>query len=135
MTTTANPRVFFGWYLVAFTFVMQFLAMGTGFYVFGVLLVPLTETLQADRFLVSLALSLQTLSSALLSQIPTSASPRAVKRQAGLRARPGVGEGAAVAFGGTSGAGVASAFAEADGCGRTFARFVLRFLRPDMIQS
>ena len=67
MTSAVDQRVFFGWYLVAFTFVMQFLAMGTGFYVFGVLLVPLTETLQADRFLVSLALSLQTLSSALLS--------------------------------------------------------------------
>lgn len=53
--------------MVGFTLVMQFLAMGTGFYVFSVLLVPLTEALQADRFLVSLALSLQTLFGALVS--------------------------------------------------------------------
>lgn len=57
---------FFGWAIVAFTLVMQFLTMGTGYYTYGVLLVPLTETLEADRFLVSLGLSLQTLVMALL---------------------------------------------------------------------
>ena len=51
------PRFFFGWAIVAFTFVVQFVTMGTVFYAFGVLLKPLTEALDADRFLVSLALS------------------------------------------------------------------------------
>jgi MFS family permease len=57
---------FFGWAIVGFTLVMQFLTMGTGYYTYGVLLVPLTEALGADRFLVSLGLSLQTLVMALL---------------------------------------------------------------------
>ena len=51
------------------TFVIQFFTMGTGFYVFGVLLKPLTESLNADRFLVSLALSCQTILAALLGPI------------------------------------------------------------------
>ena len=45
---------------------MQFLTIGMGFYTFAVLLVPLTDALDADRFLVSLALSVQTLTGALL---------------------------------------------------------------------
>ena len=53
--------------IVAVTFVAQFLTMGLVFYTFGVLLKPLTEALQADRFLVSLALSLQLAWVALLS--------------------------------------------------------------------
>lgn len=44
---------------MGFTFVTQFLSMGTLFYAFGPLLKPLTEALDADRFQVSLALSLQ----------------------------------------------------------------------------
>lgn len=67
----ANPepsgRVFFGWSIVGFTFVTQFVAMGTLFYAYGVLLKPLSEALDADRFSVSLALSLQTVLAALLS--------------------------------------------------------------------
>ena len=51
------PRFFFGWTIVAFTFVVQFVTMGTVFYAYGVLLKPLTEAFDADRFLVSLALS------------------------------------------------------------------------------
>ncbi len=72
-TSTPTPeakqtnRVFFGWYIVGFTFVSQFVAMGTTFYAFGVLLKPLTEALDADRFTVSLALSLQMAISALVS--------------------------------------------------------------------
>lgn len=53
------PGLFYGWVIVGFTFVAQFLTIGTVFYTFGVLLKPLTETLGADRFLVSLALSMQ----------------------------------------------------------------------------
>tara|TARA_B100002051_G_scaffold250623_1_gene262181 strand:- start:341 stop:1585 length:1245 start_codon:yes stop_codon:yes gene_type:complete len=57
---------FYGWVIVALTFVIQFLAMGSTFYVFGVLLKPLTEALEADRFLVSLGLSSQMVVGALL---------------------------------------------------------------------
>ena len=53
------PRFFFGWVIVGFAFTAQFLTMGTLFYAFGPLLKPLTEALDADRFQVSLALSLQ----------------------------------------------------------------------------
>ena len=48
------------------TFVIQFLAMGSTFYIFGVLLKPLTEALDADRFLVSLGLSSQMVVGALM---------------------------------------------------------------------
>ena len=58
----ARPRrrgLFFGWKIVGFTFVTQFMVMGTLFYAFGPLLKPLTVALGADRFEVSLAFSLQ----------------------------------------------------------------------------
>ena len=63
----AHPRqrYFFGWNVVGFTFFAQFLTMGTLFYAFGPLLKPLTEALDADRFEVSLALSLQSAVAAL----------------------------------------------------------------------
>ncbi len=54
-----RPRFFFGWAVVGFAFVAQFLTMGTLFYAFSPLLKPLTEALQADRFEVSIAMSLQ----------------------------------------------------------------------------
>ncbi len=53
--------MFYGWVIVAFTLVLQFVCVGTAYYTFGVYLVPLTEALQTDRFSVSLALSMQTL--------------------------------------------------------------------------
>ena len=56
---------FFGWNIVGFTFFAQFLTMGTLFYAFGPLLKPLTVALDADRFEVSLALSLQSAVAAL----------------------------------------------------------------------
>ena len=59
------PKLFFGWAIVGFTFVTQFLVMGTLFYAFSPLLKPLTEALDADRFQVSLALSLQSAIAAL----------------------------------------------------------------------
>ena len=62
-----QPRFFFGWAIVGFTFVTQFVAMGTLFYAYGVLLKPLTEALDADRFTISLALSLQMALTAVLS--------------------------------------------------------------------
>jgi MFS family permease len=52
-----DTRFFYGWVIVGVTFVAQFVTMGSVFYTFGVLLKPLTEALQADRFLVSLALT------------------------------------------------------------------------------
>ena len=57
---------FYGWTIVGLTFVIQFLAMGSTFYIFGVLLKPLTEALDADRFLVSLGLSSQMVVGALM---------------------------------------------------------------------
>ena len=57
---------FYGWVIVGLTFVIQFLVMGSTFYIFGVLLKPLTEALDADRFLVSLGLSSQMVVGALL---------------------------------------------------------------------
>ncbi len=62
----ADTRFFYGWVIVGTTFVAQFVTMGTVFYTFGVLLKPLTEALQADRFLVSLALSCSMVFSGLL---------------------------------------------------------------------
>ena len=41
----ASFRVFYGWWIVAVTFLTQFVAMGTVFYSYGVLLKPLAEDL------------------------------------------------------------------------------------------
>ena len=57
---------FYGWNIVAMTFFIQFLVMGSGYYIFGVLLKPLSETLDASRFIVSLALTGQIVMSAVL---------------------------------------------------------------------
>ena len=57
---------FYGWNIVAMTFFIQFLVMGSGYYIFGVLLKPLSETLDASRFVVSLALTGQIVMSAML---------------------------------------------------------------------
>ena len=59
-------QFYYGWVIVALTFVVQFLAMGSTFYVFGVLLKPLSEALEADRFLISLGLSSQMVIGAIL---------------------------------------------------------------------
>ena len=64
-----SSRFFYGWTIVAFTFVVQFVTMGTVFYAYGVLLKPLTEALDADRFLVSLGLSIQIALSAALGPL------------------------------------------------------------------
>ena len=64
--TQKQGSFFYGWIIVGLTFVIQFLAMGSTFYIFGVLLKPLTEALEADRFLVSLGLSSQMVVGALL---------------------------------------------------------------------
>jgi MFS family permease len=49
-----------GWAVVAGTFVIQFVVAGCGFYAFGVLLKPLATALDADRFQISLAVTVQT---------------------------------------------------------------------------
>ena len=64
--TQRQGILFYGWIIVGLTFVIQFLAMGSTFYIFGVLLKPLTEALEADRFLISLGLSSQMVVGALL---------------------------------------------------------------------
>ena len=68
MSTSSGPRrpVFFGWSIVGFTFMTQF-TVGSMFYTYGVLQKPLSEALEADRFAVSLAFSLQSLVVAALS--------------------------------------------------------------------
>ena len=55
----SKPRFFFGWAIVAFTFAANFLSAGALFYSFSALLKPLAEALNADRFPISIALSLQ----------------------------------------------------------------------------
>ena len=68
MSTPSDPRrpVFFGWSIVGFTFMTQF-TVGSMFYTYGVLQKPLSQALEADRFAVSLAFSLQTLLVAAIS--------------------------------------------------------------------
>lgn len=53
--------------IVGFTFVMQFVAMGSAYYAFGVYMKHLPEALDASRFYVSLAMTLQTVMMGLLS--------------------------------------------------------------------
>lgn len=62
-------RFFYGWIIVAFTFVLQFVAMGLSYYAFGVYLKPLTEVFETERFYVALTLSFQSLIVAVLSPI------------------------------------------------------------------
>lgn len=50
--------IFYGWWIVGASFLIQFTVMGTTFYSFGVLLKPLTEALGASRFAVGSALSM-----------------------------------------------------------------------------
>ena len=60
---------FYGWVIVAFTFVLQFISIGLSYYTIGIFLVPLTEALDADRFTISLTTSIQMGVMALLSPI------------------------------------------------------------------
>ena len=62
-----STRFFYGWVIVAFTFVVQFVTVGLGYYTFSVYLKPLTEALSSDRFSIALALSIQALVIALFS--------------------------------------------------------------------
>ena len=57
--TTAHTFFRAGWIMVGFTAVLQFFSFGLGYYTFGVYLKPLVDSLQADRFAVSLTLSIQ----------------------------------------------------------------------------
>jgi hypothetical protein len=41
MSSQSSPRIFYGWAVVAFTFAVQFVTIGTVFYAYGVLLKPL----------------------------------------------------------------------------------------------
>ena len=65
----ARPPFFYGWIIVASTFVLQFVAMGLSYYAFGVYLKPLTEALETDRFYVALTLSFQSMIVAMLSPL------------------------------------------------------------------
>ncbi len=61
----AGVGSFYGWRIVAASFVVLFASMGTTFYSFGVLLKPLTEELGASRFAVGSALPMLMLMGAL----------------------------------------------------------------------
>ena len=65
----ARLPFFHGWIIVAFTFLLQFVAMGLSYYAFGVYLKPMTEVLDTDRFYVALTLSIQSIFVAVLSPI------------------------------------------------------------------
>jgi len=62
---SARPGAFYGWRVVAASFAVQFLTMGTTFYSFGVLLKPLCEALGATRLAVGSVLPLFLLVAAL----------------------------------------------------------------------
>jgi len=65
----ARPFLFYGWIIVAFTFVLQFVVVGLSYYAFGVYLKPMTEVLETDRFSVALTLSFQSILVAVLSPV------------------------------------------------------------------
>ncbi|MEM7078308.1 MAG: MFS transporter [Pseudomonadota bacterium] len=56
-----------GWWIVAFTFSVQFVSIGLAYYAFGVYLKPLSEALGADRLQISYAISIQAIFMALIS--------------------------------------------------------------------
>ncbi|MDG2278145.1 MAG: MFS transporter [Pseudomonadales bacterium] len=61
--------LFYGWVIVAFTFIVQFVTVGLGYYAFSLYLKPLTETLGTERFWVALALMIQAIVIAALSPL------------------------------------------------------------------
>ncbi len=63
--TRSGSGVFYGWWIVSASFFVQFMAAGTTFYAYGVLLKPLSEDLGASRFAVGSALSMFTLIAAI----------------------------------------------------------------------
>jgi len=63
-----KPR-FYGWVIVAFTFVVQFVTVGLCYYSFSVYLKPLAAALDTQRFEISLALMIQTIVVAALSPV------------------------------------------------------------------
>jgi len=68
--TASTPKIWqfrSGLNIVGFTFVMQFVAMGSAYYAFGVYMRYLPQALDANRFDVSLAMTLQTVMMGLLS--------------------------------------------------------------------
>lgn len=63
----SQGRIFPGWYVVGFAFVMQFLVMGLVYYSFGVYLKPLAEALEVTRFEISLTLSIEAITVSLIA--------------------------------------------------------------------
>ncbi len=61
--------LFYGWVIVAFTFIVQFVTVGLGYYAFSLYLKPLTEALGTERFWISLALMIQSIVIAVLSPL------------------------------------------------------------------
>ena len=57
----ATFGLFYGWWIVAGSFCVQFVMMGTTFYAYGVLLKPLSEDLDVSRFAVGLGLPMMML--------------------------------------------------------------------------
>lgn len=64
-----SSHLFYGWIIVAFTFVLQFVSIGLAYYSLSVYLKPLSEALNADRFEIALAMSIQSIVVALLSPV------------------------------------------------------------------
>ena len=65
----SGNRLFYGWIIVGFTFIVQFVTIGLCYYAFSVYLKPLSENLGVDRFEISLALSIQVIVVGLLSPV------------------------------------------------------------------
>ncbi|MEE8166240.1 MAG: MFS transporter, partial [Myxococcota bacterium] len=53
----SSGGIFYGWWIVSASAFVQFMAAGTTFYAYGVLLKPLSEDLGASRFAVASALT------------------------------------------------------------------------------
>lgn len=69
MPLHAKTSFFYGWVIVAFTFTVQFISIGLSYYAFSVFLKPLAEVLGTDRFYISLAMSIQLFTMAVLSPL------------------------------------------------------------------
>jgi hypothetical protein len=69
---SGRRRIFFGWYLVAASVVANTIFSAAYFQGFGVLIIPIERTFGWDRWVVSAAMSLRQLESAL--SVPPSAS-------------------------------------------------------------
>ena len=66
---STNSRFYYGWVIVAFTFTIQFVAIGLSYYTFSVDLKPVAELLAVDRSVISWVISVQMAVVGLLSPL------------------------------------------------------------------